>query len=58
MRSRGGSAPASAPGSILASVEDVTDRLKKASELMGIQLLDHIVFGREGFHSFAEAGEL
>ena len=37
---------------------DVTERLKKASELMGIKLLDHIVFGKEGFHSFAEAGEL
>ena len=37
---------------------EVTERLKKASELIGIQLLDHIVFGREGFHSFAEAGEL
>jgi DNA repair protein RadC len=37
---------------------EVTERLKKASELMGIKLLDHIVFGKEGFHSFAEAGEL
>ena len=37
---------------------EVTERLKKASELLGIRLLDHIVFGREGFHSFAEAGEL
>ena len=30
----------------------------QASELMGIKLLDHIVFGKAGFHSFAEAGEL
>ncbi len=37
---------------------EVTERLKQASELMGIKLLDHIVFGKEGFHSFAEAGEL
>ena len=42
------------------SAEDreVTKRIKAASELMGIRLLDHIVIGCEGFYSFAEAGEL
>jgi len=36
----------------------VTKRLKEAGDLLGFRLLDHVVFGAEIFHSFAEAGEL
>jgi DNA repair protein RadC len=34
----------------------VTDRLRQAGELMGIQLLDHIIVGGDRFYSFAEEG--
>ena len=37
---------------------EVTMRLKRAGELIGIPLIDHIVFGTTGFHSMAEHGEL
>ncbi len=38
---------------------EVTDRLSEAGKLLGITLLDHVVFTREGrFHSFSEAGAL
>jgi DNA repair protein RadC len=36
---------------------EVTKRLKSAGEILGIPVLDHIVFGRSGFFSFAEAGQ-
>lgn len=35
-----------------------TERLKQAGELLGIQLLDHIVFSENEYYSFREHGEL
>lgn len=32
----------------------VTDRMRRAGELLGIELLDHVVLGSERFYSFAE----
>jgi len=37
---------------------EVTLRLKQAGELLGIPLLDHVIFGREGYFSFLETGVL
>lgn len=37
---------------------NVTKRLKDASQLLGIPLLDHIVLAKGGFYSFAEMGDL
>lgn len=39
------------------SAEDraVTDRLRAAGELLGIELLDHVVIGDERYYSFADA---
>ena len=36
----------------------LTRRLAAAAELLGLQLLDHVVVCRGGFHSFQEHGEL
>ena len=38
------------------SVEDrtVTERLRKAGELLGIQVLDHVVLGEDRYFSFAD----
>jgi DNA repair protein RadC len=43
-------------GSLEPSVEDraITDRLNKASEIMGITLLDHLIIGRNSYFSFVE----
>jgi DNA repair protein RadC len=40
------------------SAEDrrVTDRLRKAGELLGIPVLDHVVIGEPGYWSFADHG--
>jgi len=38
--------------------KDVTQRLKKASQLLGIPLLDHLIFTYNGFVSFQELGLL
>ncbi len=42
------------------SAEDraVTDRLRAAGDLLGIELLDHVVLGDERYFSFAEASVL
>jgi DNA repair protein RadC len=32
----------------------VTERLRQVGELVGIELLDHVVVGEEGFYSFAD----
>ena len=43
------------------SVDDVavTTRIKDAGQLMGIELLDHIIIGHEGrYYSFKEGGQL
>ena len=36
----------------------VTQRLKQAGELLGIQILDHLILGSETFYSFHDHGEL
>lgn len=38
------------------SAEDqlVTDRLRSAGELLGIELLDHVIVGRDRFYCFSE----
>jgi len=42
------------------SEEDLrfTERLKKACEILGFELLDHIIISEEGFYSFREEGLL
>ncbi len=42
------------------SAEDValTDRLRRAGELLGVGVLDHVIIGREGYFSFLDAGLL
>lgn len=35
---------------------DVTERLRKAGELMGINLVDHIVIGDGNYYSFTQEG--
>jgi DNA repair protein RadC len=37
---------------------EITRQVKKAGEIMGIQLLDHIIFNRSGYYSFLESGYL
>ncbi len=37
---------------------EVTAQLKAAAEVMGIALLDHIIFNRSGYFSFLESGRL
>jgi|ERR1035441_6380948 hypothetical protein len=37
---------------------DVTRRIKQAGEIVGIHLLDHIIFNPSGYFSFLEAGNL
>jgi DNA repair protein RadC len=46
-------------GSLQPSPEDyeVTGRLKKSGEILGIPLLDHIIFSDNGFYSFLEHEE-
>lgn len=36
----------------------ITSKIKKAGELLDIQLLDHIILTKESFYSFAEEGKL
>lgn len=35
---------------------DITERLRKAGELLGIRVLDHVIIGSEGYTSFADQG--
>jgi DNA repair protein RadC len=37
---------------------DITERLRAAGELLGISLLDHLIFSQEGFISLVETGVL
>ncbi len=37
---------------------EVTKQLKAAGTVMGIALLDHVIFNRSGYFSFLEAGRL
>jgi DNA repair protein RadC len=47
-------------GAINPSEEDlaITERLKAAGKIIGIELLDHIIITKDGFHSFNEMGIL
>lgn len=47
-------------GNLEPSIEDreVTVRLRDAGELLGINLLDHVIFSRAGYYSFLESGAL
>jgi len=46
-------------GSLHPSKEDmkITRQLKKAGEILGISLLDHIIFNARGYYSFLENGD-
>ncbi|MCA1754290.1 MAG: DNA repair protein RadC [Spirochaeta sp.] len=37
---------------------EVTERLRRAGETLGIRLLDHIVFGPDRYYSFLENGDM
>jgi DNA repair protein RadC len=37
---------------------EVTKRLKSAGELLGIEVIDHIIVGKEKYYSFKEGGRL
>jgi DNA repair protein RadC len=47
-------------GNLAPSKEDlqITRQLKEAGETLGISVLDHIIFSRQGHYSFLENGEL
>lgn len=36
----------------------ITDRIKSAGKIIGIEVLDHIIISRKGFYSFLEEGKL
>jgi DNA repair protein RadC len=38
--------------------EQITQRLARAGDLLGIRVLDHIIIGRERYFSFADEGRL
>jgi DNA repair protein RadC len=37
---------------------DCTNRLVEASKILGIRVLDHIIFGQTDYYSFADVGLL
>jgi DNA repair protein RadC len=37
---------------------DCTNRLVEASKILGIRVLDHLIFGESNYYSFADAGIL
>lgn len=45
-------------GNTTPSMQDrkITERIKRASELIGIKLLDHIIVASSGYYSFADEG--
>lgn len=47
-------------GNVEPSSEDmeITDRLKKAGDVLGVRLLDHVIFSGRGYYSFLEDGTL
>lgn len=47
-------------GELTPSAEDkeITEQLKSAGEILGVRLLDHIIFNHKGYFSFLESGEL
>ncbi|MCI0480903.1 MAG: JAB domain-containing protein, partial [Candidatus Dadabacteria bacterium] len=47
-------------GNLEPSTEDreVTKQLKEAGDILGIKLLDHVIFSNNGYYSFLETGAL
>lgn len=47
-------------GELTPSAEDkeITEQLKSAGDILGIRLLDHIIFNHKGYFSFLESGVL
>ncbi len=47
-------------GNLEPSIEDfeITRRLKQASAIMGIEILDHLIISESGYYSFLEEGKL
>jgi DNA repair protein RadC len=47
-------------GDTIPSEEDthITERLLRAGQLLGVQVLDHLIIGHEGYFSFLDAGLL
>jgi DNA repair protein RadC len=37
---------------------EITSRLRDAGEILGIKLLDHIIFNLNGYYSFLEKGQI
>ncbi len=37
---------------------EITIRLKKAGDILGIEILDHIIVSKKGYYSFLESGTL
>lgn len=37
---------------------DITDRIRKISNVVGIELLDHVIIGEANFYSYKQAGTL
>ena len=35
---------------------EITDRLRKAGEILGIEVQDHIIIGSDGFYSYRDSG--
>ena len=40
------------------SDREITRQLEQVAELMGIEVLDHVIIGRDEYYSFADKGEL
>jgi len=36
----------------------ITERVEKAADLIGIELCDHVIIGREGYYSFREKKQM
>lgn len=47
-------------GNIVPSAEDneITDRIKKAGDIIGINILDHVIISKAGYYSYLENGAL
>ena len=47
-------------GDLKPSSEDIqiTKQLKEATKILGLSLLDHIIFNIKGYYSFVENGEI
>jgi DNA repair protein RadC len=37
---------------------EVTERLSRAGEILGVRVIDHVIVAERGYHSFREAGDL